>query len=770
MVYVVVAFLAHRVPDRMIAMLGGPTGVRRDGGLEVHYKPPPGVDAAALERQLARTGATIARDADTLVLEFPGIANDATPALLDMLINGGLRVHPVLVTSYARDIGASEGISLDEERFRVEDGHPYIDQFLTAPTREQLEAAIGAAQARGWRPPPDSFVQYEREDMPDGVRWRTYLLSDIVVIDGTMVADAALSYDPDTNRPATLIDLTSEGTRRFANATERMVGRKLAMVVGGRVVSAPTVNEPIRGGRLSIWGGGGAPYAMEQEANALAHVLKAGGLPSGGTIVATTWHERANVSSYEWLSRFLCGIAAAVLFGGLVFVVVRIVRPRWRTRSARPVGRFPYRRLAVTLAGPAALLVGARIPIPGMNHEQWLHADPIGITDLGISAILSAFVLVELFALIKPAWRHDPRARISLGKATAVLATVTVLIPGYFLARYIESLQLAGGDFAIADDAWFQLTTTVTLAAGTMLLAVVAGLIREHGLGNGYGVLFASAIVIDLPDYIAEPKQWIHLQPTYILESMTHAHVFALVSALTIAVITAVVLRWRVVGDTTSALRVPTPGTAPLQSVGALLGVATLVSAVAGEDVQRALQALDPFRLHLVWQLVITAAMAFGYAWLFARPALIADVAVRANTAPPRWNDWGRAALGSAGFLVVIAMVGHVGAANKPPYALVVPFAAIPVCAAVVLDIIDDARAHRATLVPVHVLHQIQRAGVVEHVLAARSIPCHIHASNLRTLLAFFGPWAPAIVLVPQDRAAEARVALGAPELGQVFG
>ncbi len=79
-------------------------------------------------------------------------------------------------------------------------------------------------------------------------------------------------------------------------------------------------------------------------------------------------------------------------------------------------------------------------------------------------------------------------------------------------------------------------------------------------------------------------------------------------------------------------------------------------------------------------------------------------------------------------------------------------------CTAVWLDIVDDARAHRTKLAPAGVLHQIQYAGVVEQVLSDAGIPCHIHASNLRTLLAFFGPFAPAIVLVPEDRAMEARL------------
>jgi hypothetical protein len=76
---------------------------------------------------------------------------------------------------------------------------------------------------------------------------------------------------------------------------------------------------------------------------------------------------------------------------------------------------------------------------------------------------------------------------------------------------------------------------------------------------------------------------------------------------------------------------------------------------------------------------------------------------------------------------------------------------------AVVLDIIDDARARRAKLATAAVIHQVQYLGVVKHVLGEASISCHFHASNLRTLLAFFGPWAPVIVLVPEDQASLAR-------------
>ena len=76
--------------------------------------------------------------------------------------------------------------------------------------------------------------------------------------------------------------------------------------------------------------------------------------------------------------------------------------------------------------------------------------------------------------------------------------------------------------------------------------------------------------------------------------------------------------------------------------------------------------------------------------------------------------------------------------------------------------IIDDARVRRAKLAIAAVVHQVQYLGVVEHVLGEASISYHFHASNLRTLLAFFGPWAPVIVLVPEEQASLARDKLDA--------
>jgi hypothetical protein len=147
------------------------------------------------------------------------------------------------------------------------------------------------------------------------------------------------------------------------------------------------------------------------------------------------------------------------------------------------------------------------------------------------------------------------------------------------------------------------------------------------------------------------------------------------------------------------------------------------------------------------------------WSWVFARPKLVAHVALRAGLAPPSTLAWARATVVSAVFVVAAGALGLVAIANGASIAD--PILAM-IAAAVVLDVIDDAGAHSRRVEPAWVLHQVQYAGVVERTLIDAGIPCHLHASHLRTLLAFFGPFAPVIVLVPVDLAAEARVKIGA--------
>jgi len=51
-----------------------------------------------------------------------------------------------------------------------------------------------------------------------------------------------------------MLKMTEEGAKKFGELTEKAVGERLAILLDGKLVSAPTINEPIRGGSVQISG------------------------------------------------------------------------------------------------------------------------------------------------------------------------------------------------------------------------------------------------------------------------------------------------------------------------------------------------------------------------------------------------------------------------------------------------------------------------------------------------------------------------------------
>lgn len=75
--------------------------------------------------------------------------------------------------------------------------------------------------------------------------------------------------------------LDQAGSQTFCQLTRQYAGQRFAILLDNRVITAPTINEPICGGSGQISGGFTA-----QSAQALAIILNAGALPAPITIVA----------------------------------------------------------------------------------------------------------------------------------------------------------------------------------------------------------------------------------------------------------------------------------------------------------------------------------------------------------------------------------------------------------------------------------------------------------------------------------------------------
>ena len=98
-----------------------------------------------------------------------------------------------------------------------------------------------------------------------------------VVLDGTDVAEAeGGAYQDQTTKAVSYqvdLTLTDEGKDKFAEATTANVGKQIAIVYDGEILSAPRVNEAITGGRAQITG-----MESTEEAQTLASFIRIGSL------------------------------------------------------------------------------------------------------------------------------------------------------------------------------------------------------------------------------------------------------------------------------------------------------------------------------------------------------------------------------------------------------------------------------------------------------------------------------------------------------------
>lgn len=112
-------------------------------------------------------------------------------------------------------------------------------------------------------------------DMPDQV----VPVYSRVEVSGESLKDSQADYDQN-NMPVVTTVFDATGARKFARLTTEHVNERFAIVLDGRVLSAPTIREPIPGGRGQISGG----FSL-QGAKDLAVLLRSGALPAPLTVI-----------------------------------------------------------------------------------------------------------------------------------------------------------------------------------------------------------------------------------------------------------------------------------------------------------------------------------------------------------------------------------------------------------------------------------------------------------------------------------------------------
>jgi preprotein translocase subunit SecD len=167
---------------------------------------------------------------------------------------------------------------------------------LTKGEREDMPSAL--KRLKEWTSTlnvdPDHEIGYEKIQEPveqtDGslafedVGWRTFYLFSKAEITGDLVRDADAMYD-DQGRGGmggwhVRMQLTSIGGDRFEDITARNIKRRFAIILDGKVESAPVIQTKIPGGVATITMGAGNPDQQLAESQKLTNVLKSGALPA----------------------------------------------------------------------------------------------------------------------------------------------------------------------------------------------------------------------------------------------------------------------------------------------------------------------------------------------------------------------------------------------------------------------------------------------------------------------------------------------------------
>ncbi|MBA3942231.1 MAG: protein translocase subunit SecD [Sphingopyxis sp.] len=271
-----------------------------------------------------------------------------------------------------------------------------------------------------------------------------------VMISGDQLLDAQQSFDPQSNQPVVTIRFDSAGSNAFAKTTAQNVGKRFAMVLDGRVLSAPSINEPILGGSAQISGS----FSVSS-ANALAISLRSGALPVKMQVVEErTVSPELGQDSIE--KGILAGIIATVsvltlmllvygrfgVYANLalvfnVFLIIAIMAAFNATLTLPGIAGFV---LTVGAAVDANVLINERIREELKRGRRPFQAVELGYTEAS-RAIFDANVTNVIAAALMFWFGSGPikgfAVVLTIGIVTSVFTAVTVT--RMFVAHWLRT-------------------------------------------------------------------------------------------------------------------------------------------------------------------------------------------------------------------------------------------------------------------------------------------------------------------------------------------
>ena len=272
------------------------------------------------------------------------------------------------------------------------------------------------------------------------------LISKRIVMSGENLIDAQPSIQNQQNEPTVSFTLDRLGAQKFGRTTSDNVGKRLAIVLDGKIISAPNINEPITSGKGMISGN----FSF-QEATDLALLLRSGALPTPLNVVEerTVGPDLGEDSIKSGVTSLIVGFILVILFMFYKYKIFGFVANiALIANLLMLIGILTILEATLTLPGIAGIiltvgmavdanvLIFERIKEELKTEKSMIHAFDQGYSKAKIT-VLDANITTLIAAVILFAFGSGPVKGFAI---TLGIGIITTLFTAYFLARHLTSL------------------------------------------------------------------------------------------------------------------------------------------------------------------------------------------------------------------------------------------------------------------------------------------------------------------------------------------
>ena len=362
--------------------------------------------------------------------DFAGLAQEYSEDL-ETAVNGGDlpwitrgQFVPEFDQAIFDDLAAGE---ISSELVKSQFGY-HIIKKIEERINDQGEVEVHAAHI---------LIQSVNADL-DNTTWENTELG------GQHLKRANLEFDQNTNKPLVGLEFDNDGQALFAQITTDNVGKPVAIFLDGFLISAPTVQEPIKEGRAVISGNFDVKEAKDMVRN-----LNSGALPVPINLISqqTVGASLGDISVQQSLLAGIIGLLAAALFmliyyrlPGLIAVIALFVY------AVVTLAIFEIIPVTMTLAGVAGFIlsvgmaVDANILIFERTKEELYEGRSLtssiengfrrawtSIRDSNISSIITCLILAWFGTSIVKGFAITLAIGIIISMFSAITVTRTLL-------------------------------------------------------------------------------------------------------------------------------------------------------------------------------------------------------------------------------------------------------------------------------------------------------------------------------------------------------